>query len=91
MKLNILEIQKLINENFKGNISFFADELDISREYLSAILNNRKSSNSSRVCNAIIEFCIKNNIDYKRFIFFSSNVKKKHKNERRKIWKKQKN
>ena len=44
-------------------------KIGVNREYLSGILHTRKPNNSPKVCNAIIEFCIKSNYDYNEFIF----------------------
>lgn len=69
MKLNIPAIKELINVKYRGNQSFFADEIDIAVSYLNQILNGRRNDNSSRVCNNIIVYCEKNNMDYKKYIF----------------------
>ena len=69
MKLNIPAIIDFIDEKYRGNKSFFADEINIDRAYLTQILNKKKKDNSSKVCNNIIAYCERNNINYKRFIF----------------------
>lgn len=68
MKVNISNLRNFIKKKYRGNNSFFADEAQISRSYLSQLLNGSISNNSPKICNAIIRYCEKNNIDYKEFI-----------------------
>lgn len=69
MRVNIVNLNKLIKERFRGNKTFFAEILEIDRCYLNQILNGKINNNSSKVCNAIIKFCERNNLDYKDYIF----------------------
>lgn len=68
MKVNVINLNRLIEEKFRGNQTFFAETVKIDRSYLNQILNNRASNNSPKVCNAIIKFCEDNNLNYKDFI-----------------------
>ncbi len=68
MKVNVINLNRLIEEKFRGNQTFFAETSKIDRSYLNQILNNRVSNNSPKVCNAIIKFCENNNLNYKDFI-----------------------
>lgn len=69
MRVNVINLNKLIKEKFRGNQTFFAETAKIDRGYLNQILNNRTSNNSPKICNAIIKFCENNNLNYKDFIF----------------------
>lgn len=69
MRVNISNLNKLIKERFRGNQTFFAETADIDRSYLNQILNNKVDNNSSKICNAIIRYCEKNNLNYKEYIF----------------------
>lgn len=69
MQVKIKNLKKLIDEKYRGNKSFFADEAQIDRSYLSQLLNGSISSNSPKMCNAIIRYCEKNNLDFKDYIF----------------------
>lgn len=69
MNINIQNVNELINKNFRNNKSFFADEIGVNRSYLSDILNGNGKENSPKVCNGIIKYCKKNNMDYKKYIF----------------------
>ena len=69
MRVNIPNLNKLIKEKFRGNRTFFAETIEINRSYLNQILNNKIENNSSKICNAIIKYCEKNNLDYKEYIF----------------------
>ncbi len=70
MEVNIEEIKKLIEMDYRGNQSWFASEIGINISYLNEILNKRKSARSSKMCIAIIKYCEKRKKDYKKFIFF---------------------
>lgn len=70
MVINIEAVNDLIKTNFRNNKSFFADEIGVDRGYLSTILNGNGKEDSPKVCNGIIKYCKKNNIDYKKYIFF---------------------
>lgn len=71
MKVNIGNLQKLIEEKFDNNKTKFAETIGISREYISKILNEKENNDSSKLCNAIILFCESNNLNYKDYIFLS--------------------
>lgn len=69
MRVNISNLNKLIKEKFRGNQTFFAETVEIDRSYLNQILHNKADNNSSKICNAIIRYCEKNNLNYKDYIF----------------------
>lgn len=69
MKVNIANLNKLIEEKYRGNKTFFAEIAEIDRSYLNQMLNNKVSNNSPKICNAIIRYCEKNNLNYKDYIF----------------------
>ena len=69
MKINIQKLQKLIKEKYRGNQTFFAEDVNIDRSYLNQLLNGKITNNSPKVCNAVINYCEKNNLDYKEYIF----------------------
>jgi hypothetical protein len=69
MRLNIEAINQLIKDKFRNNKSFFADEIKVDNGYLSGVLNEKKTSYSNKVCNAVIVYCEKNNLNYKDYIF----------------------
>lgn len=69
MRVNIANLNKLIEKNFRGNKTFFAETAKIDRSYLNQMLNKKINSNSPKICNAIIKYCEENNLDYKDYIF----------------------
>lgn len=71
MEAKIEEIKDLIKKKFHDNNSYFAKEIGVNREYVSAILNERKNADSPKFCNAVIAYCEKNNLDYKDYIKIS--------------------
>ncbi len=68
MEAKVENVKVLIKEKFHDNNSYFAKEIGIGREYISAILNGRITADSPKFCNALIVYCEKNNLDYKEYV-----------------------
>ena len=68
MEIKVEEVKQLIKEKFHDNNSYFAKEIGMGREYVSAIINERKNADSPKFCNALIVYCEKNSIDYKIYV-----------------------
>lgn len=71
MKVNIQALQELIEKKYRGNQSFFAEEAKIDRSYLNQLLNGKINNNSPKICNSIIDYCEKNKLNYKIYIFLN--------------------
>lgn len=69
MKVNVPNLQKFIEENYRGNKSFFAEEAKIDRSYFNQLMNGRIKNDSPKICNAIIRYCEEKNLNYRDFIF----------------------
>ncbi len=69
MKINIQKLQELIEEKYRSNQTFFAEDADIDRSYLNQLLNGKITNSSPKICNAIINYCEKNKLDYREYIF----------------------
>lgn len=69
MKVNISNLSNLIEDRYRGNQTFFAEEAGIDRSYLNQLMNGKIESNSPKICNCIIRYCEKNNLNYKDYIF----------------------
>ena len=69
MEANIQAIKILIKERFRGNVSWFAEEIGMDATYVSTILNNPKKGKSDKFCNSVIKYCELNNMDFKKYIF----------------------
>lgn len=70
MEVNIEEVKALIRDMYRDNQSWFASDIGINSSYLNEILNLRKSSKSNKLCVAIIKFCEKRKMNYRRYIIF---------------------
>lgn len=68
MEAIIEKVRELVRNKFHDNISYFAKDIGLGREYASSILNGRTSPDSPKFCNAIITYCEKNNLNYKDYI-----------------------
>ena len=71
MRINKKNLQKLIEEKFNNNKTKFAENIGVSREYVSKVLNDKENYDSAKLCNAIILFCESNNLNYKDYIFLA--------------------
>lgn len=70
MKLKINNIKILIETEFFGRQSNLVKTLNIDYSYFNQIMNNHKSPSSKKICEKIIEYCKKHNIDFKKYIKF---------------------
>lgn len=68
MEAKVENVKILIKEKFHDNNSYFAKEIGVGREYISAIVNRRIAADSPKFCNALIAYCEKNNLDYKEYV-----------------------
>lgn len=69
MEVNIENVVKLINSEFRGNKLWFSEEIGIDYSYLLSILSGKRRPDSKKMCENIVEFCKKRNIDYHNYIF----------------------
>lgn len=72
MHLKIEMILQLIKENFRNNKTAFAEEIGVDRGYLNLVLNRKAISHSPKICNGVIKYCKRNNLDYNNYIIFLS-------------------
>lgn len=70
MKINIEEVKKLIYERFGNKLTNFVAELGVDYSYMNLIINGHRDPDSKKVCDRIVEYCKKNNLDYSKYIFF---------------------
>lgn len=77
MELNIDAVLVLIKEKFRNNKTWFAEEIGVDGSYLNSILNGKAIKHSPKVCNGVINYCNKNNLNYKEYIILPSPVQKK--------------
>lgn len=68
MKINITAVNELIKNNFRNNKTWFAEVIGVNNSYLSQILNGKVNTSSFKACNAIINYCKENDLDYNQYI-----------------------
>lgn len=68
MTIRVKEVQSLIEEKFRGNISWFAEEIGIDKAYLSELLRTGKNADSYKACVGIISYCDENELNFKNYI-----------------------
>lgn len=70
MEINTEALRELINENFRGNVSWFAEEIKVDKRYISALLNHKRKTNSNKIIVGIIIYCKKHNLNYEKYVIF---------------------
>lgn len=69
MEINVIEVKKLIKEKFRDNQKWFSEEMKVDYSYINMILHKKRSPRSPKLCNAIINYCKENKLEYKKYIF----------------------
>ncbi len=69
MRVNIQAVKELIQERFRGNTLWFAEEIGMDASYVYTILNNPEKSKSDKFCNSLIKYCELHNLDFRKYIF----------------------
>ncbi len=70
MKINIEAIRLLIEDKFHNRLSYFVAEIGVDYSYMNLIMNGHRAPNSKKVCEKIIEYCKRNDLDYRQYIIF---------------------
>lgn len=70
MEINVRAVQELINERFRGNVSWFAEEIEVDKTYVAALLNHKREANSNKIIVGIIAYCKKNNLNHEKYVIF---------------------
>lgn len=71
MEINIEELEKLLNEEFNGNQTIFAEAMGLERTHVNKVLKNKGKGAGAVFCGAIIKYCNDNKLDYKKYIFLA--------------------
>lgn len=69
MEINIIALKELLAERFNNNQTLFSQETGIERTHVNKVFNSDGKGAGANFCGAIIKYCDKNNIDYKKYIF----------------------
>lgn len=69
MEVNIIALKKLLTERFNNNQTLFSQETGIERTHVNKVFNSDGKGAGAIFCGAIIKYCDKNNLDYKKYIF----------------------
>lgn len=75
MKPNLNTIKKLVEEKFSGNKSLFSKAIGVERSHISHILSSGNGA-GAQFFGGLLEFCEKENLNFKEYIFLPSDVKK---------------
>jgi len=68
-RINVDEVNKLIEEKFRGNKTWFAEEIGVDSSYVNQVLNKKAIDHSPKILNGLFKYCKDNNIDVKPYIF----------------------
>ena len=68
-RFDVDALNKLVNEKFRGNKSWFAEEIGVDTSYVNQVLNKKAIDHSPKMLKGFLKYCKKNNIDAKKYIF----------------------
>lgn len=68
-RFDVDALNNLVNENFRGNKSWFAEEIGVDTSYVNQVLNKKAIDHSPKMLKGFIRYCKNNNIDAKKYIF----------------------
>ena len=68
-RIDVNAVNTLVNEKFRGNKSWFAEEIGVDVSYVNQILNKKAIDHSPTMVKAIMKYCNENNLDEKKYIF----------------------
>jgi hypothetical protein len=69
MRINIDAVNTLIKEKFRNNKKWFSEEIGVDYSYLNQVLNYKSIDHSPKIINGIMQYCERNKIDAKKYIF----------------------
>lgn len=86
-RINVDEVNRLIEEKFRGNKTWFAEEIGVDASYVNQVLNKKAIDHSPKILNGFMKYCEHNNIDIKPYIFLGWWLKKinREENEMKKL------
>jgi len=68
MKLNIVAVKKLIDEQTKGNYRQFAKLIGVDPAHLYRAIKQNQSG-GAKIIGALIKYCKNCNLDFQKYIF----------------------
>ena len=71
MEANIIELEKLLNERFKGNQTDFAKAMGLERTHVNKVFKSKGKGAGAVFCGAVIKYCNNNNLNYQNYIFLN--------------------
>lgn len=71
MEVNIQALKELLNEEFQGNQTAFAEAMGLERTHVNKVFKNNGKGAGAIFCGAIIKYCNTKNLDYQKYIFLN--------------------
>lgn len=71
MEVNMKGLEDLLKTVFHGNQTAFAEATGINRTHVNKVFKSNGRGAGATFCGAIMKYCINNNLDYNKYIFFS--------------------
>jgi hypothetical protein len=69
MRLNVKNVNDLIQKKFNDNQTLFAKEINADRTHLNRVLRSNGIGAGAVICGGIIKYCEENNLNYRDYIF----------------------
>ena len=59
----------LVKEKFRGNKTWFAEEIGVDGSYVNQVLHKKAIDHSPKMIKGFLKYCKNNNIDANKYIF----------------------
>lgn len=76
MRINVEAVNKLVDDEYRGNKSWLAEEVGVDKSYLNQILNKKVTNHSPKAIKGLLKVCERKKLDPKKYIFLGQRLKK---------------
>ncbi len=70
MKIKTEKVRELIEKEYRGNKTMFAEKIGVDAHYFCQVLREKASISSPKVIKGIVNYCKKNNLDCNNYVSF---------------------
>lgn len=71
MEVNIQALKELLDKEFQGNQTAFAEATGLERTHVNKVFKNNGKGAGAIFCGAIIKYCNAKKLDYQKYIFLN--------------------
>ena len=70
MKIKTEKVNELIEKEYRGNKTMFAEKIGVDAHYFCQVLRGKASNSSPKIIKGIANYCKKNQLDCNNYISF---------------------